>query len=142
MQLNTYNSLRAKFSFIILSMLLTFLCAKGYALQQKQSNPINYEFELCKNKKAAYSAGDTIQVKIVATQKNRDCIQGIEKTRIFMKGLKSVYQQNWEKITDSRWKKNLQVVISDKSKTSQITAYHESDAGKTIETFNLNRTEP
>jgi len=112
-----------------------------YAGGLQRKNPILYQFEIIGCHKSFYAPGDTIEVKIKAIQHDGSCKQGIEKTRIFMKGLKLIHQHGWVENKDGIWEKHISVLVNSKSQDLQITAYHESDLGKTVELFNLTRTE-
>ncbi|RKD85971.1 hypothetical protein [Mangrovibacterium diazotrophicum] len=141
MRSNTFSTAFRKLALSLLLIGLAGLTDSALAQSSKTKNPIRFSFEIVGNRKDAFSAGETIDVRLTAIQLDRSCTQGIEKTRIFLKGLKSIHQNSWIENKDGSWEKVITVLVNEKGKELQITAYHESDAGKTVEIFNLKRKE-
>ena len=141
MRSNTFNTSFCKLVLVIVLFGIAGVTNSLRAENLKTKNPIQFSFEIVGNRKEAFSTGDTIDLRLKAIQLDRSCTQGIEKTRIFLKGLKSIHQNSWIKNEDGSWEKVITVRVNEKGNELQITAYHESDAGKTVEIFNLKRKE-
>jgi len=97
---------------------------------------IVYQFEIINNKKEIYQLGETLVVKINAIQNTRACTNGVEKTRIFTKGLTLVSQTQWTKLESNTYEKNVTVTVKgNKKNDARITAFRQTDRGVIAESF-------
>lgn len=101
-------------------------------------NPIQFKIEMLSKPRSAYAPGDTLQFRILAIQNDLSCSDGVEKTRVFMKGLRMQKQSSWKETTSGKWQKELTTLVgTNPAKGIQLTAYRETDAGKSVETFTI-----
>ncbi|MDC0584425.1 hypothetical protein OAO55_01710 [Bacteroidales bacterium] len=85
--------------------------------------------------KQCYQLGDRFNLTIKAKQTGVYCSNGIEKIKLFTKGLKIEHQQAWQEIKPGLWKTELQLlVIGNKKNQLQITAYRKTDKGTIVNT--------
>lgn len=127
----------AKFNLTRLAAAVLLLpAAAGNAASPK--NPVHYRIEQVGQKKTEYAPGDTLTFRLSAIQADWICADGIEKTRIFAKGLRLLSQSAWHEASSGVWQKELSALVgSNPAKGIQLTAYRETDAGKVVETFTL-----
>ncbi len=99
-------------------------------------NPISYDLLFSAGEKECYALGDSLSVILVASQQSESCESGVQKTRIFCKGLKLLSETQWEAQNDNSWQKEIQLDVR-KSSTdnAQLTAFRQTDSGKTVQVF-------
>ncbi len=84
------------------------------AFQPQKTTACEIEFEVTKNKKEAYSAGDILVVKVTVNLTHKSCPIGMEKTKFTMKGMKILGTTDWVQESSMVWTRKIKVEIIEK----------------------------
>ena len=82
------------------------------------------EIDVVKGKKATYSTGDVLTLKIDVETTHRSCIKTIEEVQLIPKNLKILSSTDWndEDNDGTEWEKKVKVKVTGKSGVASFTA--------------------
>lgn len=79
-------------------------------------------------KKALYTLGETIRVRILLKSLPETCLDGMKQSKIFASGLKIKEQTDWKQLAKAQFQKDLTLeVLSTKKKTARLTILRKVD---------------
>lgn len=103
---------------------------------------IEYSFQIIENNKEIYTIGDTLSLIIKATQNTRVCAEGVDKTKIFTKGLAIIWQTDWMNTTNNTYEKKITLAVKGNKKNDAcITAFRQSDRGIVSQSYSITYTQ-
>jgi hypothetical protein len=124
--------------FLLIFFAGIFLPAKVYCAP---ADSLSFRFEVTNSSKSSYEIGDTVKFLLTATQAGKVCSDGVQRSRLFAKGIKITRQSEWKETGQGCWLKQIETVITGNSKNNwQITAFRKTDKGEIAETFTLKQT--
>lgn len=90
----------------------------------------NIRLKVVEGKKNEYSIGDKIKIKIAAKMPKETCLEGMQQSRIYLKGLKKISEKEWVEIKSRIWVKELELkIVSTKSEYGELTILRKADKG-------------
>lgn len=99
---------------------------------------ISYTIEVIGEQGLDVSAGDTVDFVIRAKQSGRICLDGVDRTKIYFKGMKMLNQKKWMEQESGIWIKSCSALVTgNASGKIQITAFRKTDQGTVIKTLAL-----
>lgn len=125
---------------LIMGILLTIGMFVPTWAMAEAPDKIEFHFEIVRNAKSFYSVGDTVVFRLIAKQTGKTCTDGVNRSRLFGKGIKITKQSQWLQTSEGIWQKNIETVITGNSKNDwQITAFRKTDKDEVAETVTLKR---
>jgi hypothetical protein len=73
-----------------------------------------------KGEKAAYSIGDTVTLSIQVKVPAETCLDGMEQTKFFQRGISIIKQSSWHEIRKGYWQKEISLVITRNRKGNAV----------------------
>lgn len=84
----------------------------------------------CLNVQDSYSIGDTIKLRVMVKTPPEICLDGMDRTKIYLSGLSVLKEEDWQQEKASVWTKKLSyIVIKNKKKKGKITVVRKADKG-------------
>lgn len=123
-------------SYRFIVLFLSIVCSAG--LKATPPDGLDFRFTIVNEKPDGYAIGDSIQVILTAVQQGKVCETGLDKSRLFGRGVKIIDQKAWNATSLTTWQKPFTVIITGNSKNIwQITAFRKTDQGEITETLTL-----
>lgn len=125
---------------LVNAILCLLLCFGSLILEAKKNDgTIQYWFQYKEDRKLQMS--DTLSIQLIAFQ-NESCFDGVDKTKIFGKGIKIIKQSKWTEKEHDFWMKQISVVLKGNRKQEvEITAYRKTDKGVFVQTKKITITD-
>jgi len=98
------------------------------------------QIHFIQGRKNIYKTGDKIELQVTVYVPDEICPDGMDKTKLFISGIKIVRENSWEHIKRGVWQKKLTLeIVGNKKGVAKLTVYRRADKGSFTfqERFNL-----
>jgi len=120
----------------IIFLFLSITCST--VLRATPPDGLIFRFAIVNEKPEGYAIGDSVQVILTAIQQGKACETGLEKSRLFGRGVKIINQKVWKETISGGLEKPFTIIITGNSKNLwQVTAFRKTDKGEIAETLTL-----